>query len=179
MISPRLLNPRGYAKSLLVGFALASIILFSLIQGCKTDQPGQNSASQTAGTEDQYPGSNWKYTVESTDDLIQSEMINNKIALTPYAKSLGFHVRKNASGNYSAQTAPGITPNLFAEEDIFHSPSHDCSNAETVGANLPDTIILWNDDGSHVAILTYCVDSANGRVEYNNDASRKMTHIVR
>jgi hypothetical protein len=77
------------------------------------------------------------------------------------------------------QTAPGIQPNFLADEDIFHSPSHDCSNADTTGANLPDTIILWNDDWRHVAVLTYCVDSANGNVEYNNDASEKITHILR
>ena len=178
MASPGSLIPRVSVKSFVTLCALTAICSFILITACGPSQ-SRLTAPQTNGSEAPNPGTNWKYTVESADDLIKSEIINNKITLTPYAKSLGFHVMKNASGNYTVQTAPGIMPNLLADDDILRSPSHDCSNAKTVGANLPDTIILWNDDGHHVAVLTYCVDSANGNVEYNNDASKKMTHIVR
>jgi hypothetical protein len=157
--------------------ALVAVCSFVLIKTCGSSQSSTGSPSQTAGTEDQYPGSDWKYTVESADDLIKNEIISGKIKLTPHANELGFHVRKNAYGNSSVQTAPGIMEGLMVDRDMFRSPSHECPS-EAVGASLPDSIILWNDDEFHVAILTYCVNSINGWIYYNNDASAEMTDIT-
>jgi TonB family protein len=170
-------NSKEDAKSVVVLCALAVICSFVVINACKSNQSNPRSPSQTAETDAQYSGSDWKYTVESADDLIKNEIINNKITLTPYAHKLGFRVEKDSHGNSTVQTAPGISPNLLADRDAFHSPSRDCSNSDTAGTNLPDSIVLWNHDEFHVAVLTYCVDSSNGKVEYNNDASRLMTNI--
>jgi hypothetical protein len=93
----------GTVKFAVALCALAAICWF-VIRACDSSQSSPATTSQPAGTEAPNPGTNWIYTVESADDLIKSEIINNKITLTPYAKSLGFHVRKNASGNYSVQT---------------------------------------------------------------------------
>jgi hypothetical protein len=120
----------------------------------------------------------WKYTVETAANLVQEQFVNNSIVLTPYANSLGFHVQKNSVGNWTVQMTPGGITSKPLDYDVFNSPSHDCSNSDTVGVNLPEGVNLWNDDGSRVARLSYCVDSANGRVEYNNEASRKMSVIT-
>jgi hypothetical protein len=119
----------------------------------------------------------WKYDIQTGDLLIQQKMIDGRITLTEYAKQLGFHIKKNEVGNWTAQRAAGIKDHFMRDYDIFDSPSKDCPNSDTVGVNLPESIILWNDDETKCAVLTYCVDSANGRVRYNNTASIKMTTI--
>ncbi len=137
------------------------------------------SSTESSAKAENTSDSRWKYTVKTADDLLKNKFISGEIVLTPYANALGFHMRKREHGNYTVQTAPGILPGLMSDQDIFHSPSHECINTGTTGVSLPDSIVLWNDDQKKVAVLTYCVNSEEGFVEYNNDASEKMTVIIK
>lgn len=160
-------------------FALSAACSILSFQGCKGSNTRQYSSPHPSAVEDAIKGRGplWKYDAQRAGDLIRDEIIHNQIRLTPYANTLGFHVKKNSHGNYTVQPAYGIEPDLMKEYDVFRSPSHECLDSQTVGFNFPESIILWNDDEAHVAVLTYCVDSANGDVVYNNDASMRMTII--